>query len=697
MTADSWPAPSPSTRRVLKALESDLLAGSVVLFLGAGVDQALNDKAMGWDSLVADLSRGFVMHSTEHKRPPMAKLWTPKEWTSLARQWPTETASLMRWVLGDRQFIEDLAERLDGRPKRTDFSEILCQLAMGVGLVVTTNYTPVAKRAIEEFLSRNGDPRRLRVFDRESLPSLDVIGTVDRGRECIIVHLHGRFTPSSVPILDAWGYNILSNDDPAYSQFLHTLFASLNVITIGVSWADVPLRNAAALVRRTRPFVYRHHLALMFHSTQSKAASYGRRAGALSLWSRAIRATLGVEMVHVDADAQQATLKSLVQATSKSTAKGSPALRREVNFAKVADFLDECGDYESREQSQWLMKYGRAQGYSGPNDARAIETALDHLTREILSRLDAPRGQRHWQIFTRIERHLRHHLWLYASAPKKARDQRLALWEGLLANRPSDWTHLPAMLRFDFVIGHYELERTGTIPAELTKFDDPLLVMRLAAAKSGVWGDPRSTGDEAKAMRLFQLGWESLGAKVMGDRLMQLATRRAVEARSERVDSAATMISAGHEVLEEANRTEALARLAGCSRRIVKAVTLGSMWNPDPQQARLRVLGELSAPEALKALEPGIYRGVAAALLSCDLRARLDRGLTSAAAVRQDVGERDQLANEIDGMLEESGVELTYRWEAMTDYWLRPMPPHLADIVEKIRKAPPFKAANEHL
>ena len=198
-------------------------------------------------------------------------------------------------------------------------------------------------------------------------------------------------------------------------------------------------------------------------------------------------------------------------------------------------------------------------------------------------------------------------------------------------------------------------------------------------------------------MRLFELGWESLGAKIMGDRLMNLARKRADDARKARVDSAAAIISYANEVLEEANRTESLARLAGCSRRIVKAVTLGSMWNPDPRQARLRVLGELSAGEALKALEPGIYRGVAAALLSCDLRARLDRRLTSAEAVRQEARERQRLAEEVYGMLVESGVEQAYQRDAMADYWLGAMPPHLADIVKEIRDCPPFKAANEHL
>jgi hypothetical protein len=41
-------------------------------------------------------------------------------------------------------------------------------------------------------------------------------------------------------------------------------------------------------------------------------------------------------------------------------------------------------------------------------------------------------------------------------------------------------------------------------------------------------------------------------------------------------------------------------------------------------------------------------------------------------------------------MLEESGVERAYRREAMTEYWLKPMPPHLADIVKVIRDCRPF-------
>ena len=697
MTADNWPALSPSTKRVLKALERDLSAGSVALFLGAGVDLALNSNAKSWESLVANLSQGFVTHSAEHERSQTAKFWTDDKWTSLAQRWPTETASLMRWLLGDKQFIGDLAKLLQGRPKRTEFSELLSELALRVGLVVTTNYTSVAKRAIEEFLSRNGNARRLRVFDRESLPSLDVIGTVDRQHECIIIHLHGRFTPSSVPILDAWGYNILSNDDLAYSQFLHRLFASMDVITVGVSWTDLPLRNAAALVRRTQPFVYRHHLALMFHSSQDVAASFERRAGALSLWNRAVRATLGVEMLHVDANTQQTTLETLVRAEPTSAAKSTAESKPELDFEELADFLDDCGDYESRDQSQRLMEHGRELGYDEPNDARLIERALDDLTSKILAQLDARCSRRDWEVFARIERHLRHHLWLYASDLDEGKRKRSALWEGLFQIRPSNWTRLPATLRFDFVVGHYELQRSEAIPAELANFDDELLVMRLAQASSGVWSSAYGTDDETKAMQLFWLGWESLGAKKMGDRLMDLAIERAAKVRDNKVDSAATMISHAHEVLEEANRAEALARLAGCARRIVKAVTLGSMWDPDPQHARLRVLGELSAPEALKALEPGIYRGVAAALLSCDLRARLDRRLTSAEAVRKSANEKRRLAEEIDGMLEESGVEQAYRREAMEEYWLRAMPPHLADIVKLIRSCPPFRPSHERL
>jgi hypothetical protein len=691
MTADRWPLLSPSARRVLKALERDLSLGSVALFLGAGVDLALNQEARDWESLVADLSNGFVSHSAQQEASQIAGSWTREKWTSLARQWPTETASLMRWLLGDRRFIKEIAELLQGKPKRTDFSEILCQLALQVGLVVTTNYTPIVKRAIEDFLVRAGDTRKLRVFDRESLPSLDVIGKIDRERECVIVHLHGRFTPSSVPILDAWGYNILSNDDATYSQFLHTLFASLDVITVGVSWADIPLRNAAALVRRTRPFVYRHHLALMFHSTTAEAGSYAHRAGARTLWTRAVRATLGVEIIHVSAGEQQAMLESLVRASFTVAAESSPPRRQQVDFDELADFLDDCGDYESRDQSQWLMEYGRGRGYNEPSEARAIEAALDHLMAEALARLHARCSRRDWEVFARIERHLRHHAWLYASTLAKGKGQRRALWEGLLANIPSRWNRLSAALRFDFVIGHYELERREEIPQQLTEIRDELLAMRLAEASTGVWtGSNAATASEAKAMRLVWLGWESMGAKVLGDRLMRMAKERSEHMPQNVVDSAATMISGAHEMLAEANRAEAMARLAGCSRRIVKAVTIGSMWNPDPQNARLRVLGELSAPQALKTLEPGIYRGVAAALLSCDLRARLDRGLTSPVAVRRDADEGRRLAEEVDGMLEESGVERPYRREAMEDYWLNAMPPHLAQIVRVVRECPPF-------
>jgi hypothetical protein len=33
----------------------------------------------------------------------------------------------------------------------------------------------------------------------------------------------------------------------------------------------------------------------------------------------------------------------------------------------------------------------------------------------------------------------------------------------------------------------------------------------------------------------------------------------------------------------------------------------------------------------------------------------------------------------------------------MAEYWLKPMPPHLADIVKVIRDCPPFRTSHEHL
>ena len=149
-----------------------------------------------------------------------------------------------------------------------------------------------------------------------------------------------------------------------------------------------------------------------------------------------------------------------------------------------------------------------------------MERATLHLTAAVLRALqEDPTAS--WEIAARIERHLRHHLYLYA--PNGGRNQRSALW-GALATAASKfskshWKALDERLRFDVLVGAIEIGPNGnSIKHKLLLNDFWSARLRLA---SEVWPTTAGLADEL-ALKLLDIGWESLAAKVLGDELLEL-------------------------------------------------------------------------------------------------------------------------------------------------------------------------------
>jgi hypothetical protein len=580
----------PSAMRAISLLcERMRRRRPIALYLGAGFDRIVTGgSAPGWAELVARIGGDACR--------------------AYAEQWPTEMAAYGTARIGNMECVDAFDSAMHASVHPLELG-CLVPIIDRVAIVVTTNYSEWVLRAVRAALDAlSGRPRRLAVFCREDLAAFRAPST----DELYVIYLHGRTSSGSTPVFDAWGYNVVRNDDPHYQLVLDGLLADYDVLTIGTSWSDVPLRDAAAKVLRQRRGARRAHLN----------PDWCERAVP---WCNAMRICYGVETIPPANPPGRVpdfitALDDLAQRDLPPSPQ-DPAARddRTAYLRSIAEYLDDQGDYESIGHHCWVFTApapstipGRSttpvksQWTIAQNNLRAMLTALqDHVDVD-------------WHVVARIERHLRHHVYMYLH---RERGSLLLLWERLIHQARADPDRLDDRLRFDLWLGAYELASgdpaSVTAAEPLARHPRGKLGLRYQMAPD-IWPPrgARTLSPEEVATRVGELidgGWESGAAKLSLD----YATR----AIAHRLDAPLpTPFSlAERDRLEQASM---LARLSGCYRREIKADILRALWLDAPDVGRARLFGYARSvdSDSVPLIEPSLLVGLAVAIAVCTSR-----------------------------------------------------------------------------
>lgn len=659
----------PVARRALQSVHFHLNRGTAAFYLGAGVDTQLSrdsgQESPGWEKLLAE-TRPFPGT-------------TPAELNTYARDWPTETALSARLRLGEEAFKNKITERtnLAFKPNLTKpFTAELTPLLLKSNLIVTPNYSSHVLESLKLLIERQGSSRKkeIIVLTREDFASFQFPVAEPDPVRIFLIHIHGRCVEGSNLIFDAWGYNVAVNDDPHYHKFLYNLFSYRSVIGIGTSWLDIPLRNQAALVFRTQSYQRPSHISLDYYSSKKKFAKSVKSNNAKRKWSNAMHAAYGVRMIVSSAEKQVAVLNALNQAETDFK-----ALPKFQDLAGIATFFDSCGDYESPLQQQWLLKVLPSRGAS---PTARIHATVVRLYKTLIRGLRKESSL--WGVTARLERHLRHFHYLYV-APYDAQDTcQQQLWN-LLAQKLTKrvWNGVDESVRFQFLVGQYELRQTCPARIKALTVSDPLNRKRLRLGNL-IWAkDVDVAVLERTALRLLDIGWESMSSKLFLDAATATA-KKAPEYYDPRKSET---------IIGLAVRGGDIARSTGYFRREAKAETLAAMWLPDPQESRIRILGKIRAAEfhpdtQIKAPHRNI------AVIEPALMATLTAGLLASHIRSLDLHSGDheildrKLKASVRFLLEEAGINWPDVPTTLLQYW--------ENLIEKRLQSPFMKAINGH-
>lgn len=582
--------------RTVGDLRYFLQQGQVAFYLGAGVDMQLTldagtKKSPDWRKMLLLLN-----FSTEGvgRREELSRLDTPdgKLWNDYIEKWPAEMAALARWRNGDKEFSNRISELIEDDsflPKIEGGTEALCELFSYSNIIFTTNYANYVTKAMRIY---NPSVEYV-VLDREDLEGFvfPEPAPKEKIKTCYIVHIHGRASSKSFPILDAWGYNIAQSDDPSYLKLIETLFKNRHVITIGTSWSDAPLRNINGYLNRKYPYLGRSHLALLYETNLPNTPELIEPH---ILWSNAMSAIYGVNFYFVDSSTQTAALQTIVDPLDMP--------RGVDDLQGVADFLDSTGDYESQLQHLWLVDLGYQQNPK-LSEQDATKVGVGVIVDKLLPVLESDEIA-DWMAATRIERHLRHQIWLYPPFNKSVDQVRRQIWETLFQRFKINYHSLKSTdehLLFDFLTGVFEIAQGSS--SDIPEFRDSVLQERLKIAEH-IWKPIPSKENLAElvndlsnlenlAMRLLNSGWESMSAKIITDKAFLMAKALIkFEAEMKKMDNPPFGY---YDILSDSRRAEGIARVTGCFRRRTKVDILDALWNKDPIKARSRLLAQLQS------------------------------------------------------------------------------------------------------
>jgi hypothetical protein len=472
----------------------------------------------------------------------------------------------------------------------------------GVRVIVTLNYTEDLSHAMRQLLPPGF---RVRVIDNTELSAWP-LGRLFRpaDHETHIVKIHGslpeiRGNPSLGVLLDRSSYDLALTPDSPYLGILARLFEDCAVLSLGVSWTDVPLRDAAARVRRRLPVARSMHYATRPHSSH----------GAADWWEeRALTSAYGLRPLYY-ADHSEV---GEITADIAELARAVPPHPTGSSLPEIAKWLDRVGDFESHQQSRWFAAHWKS-------TSEAIHDACSPGV------IDAET----WLACAQIERSLRHFIWFWFD-PSERRQYRRELWTRIAAawnllttaerdtlwqdaavSEVLDWRQQPVgeALRYrtliDFAIGAYEVMGGRSTPDPQVqqwierlegarRCDERSVAGRRIAVASRVWSSPASP-DLVRAAQ--DACWEGIEAKVALD-IVQSALMEAIAHSAIRTPRDLPG-SLRNRLWIHSDHVRSLSRVAGNSRREAGAIVLASFLAPTDQAegdliAAYRRLGDLS-------------------------------------------------------------------------------------------------------
>lgn len=575
----AWVA-SPRARRSLSQASNALTANDngqsrLALLVGAGVDQSLSSRP-SWTELLERLGRGFD--------------GGPKDegLATCAADWPTEAAEALRLTMGPKSFASALRDALPARPDHIAAASPLASAITGLvqrslSVIVSLNYTDDLVLALQANLP---DSITVRTIDNVEMSAWPV-GRIFAPPTGVVhvLRLHGslQITDSSVVpeiVLGRTSYDVMLAGDSPYKAILNRLFEDFAVLSIGVSWGDVPLRDAAAQARRRFPVARLTHYAARQHSGD------GRR----DWWEeRALASSYGLQpLYYLGHDENASIVEAILRLTDSAAGPAAGS-----DLAQVADWLDSVGDYESPQQSFWFAVHW----------VEVVKRIEDACQLSVLT-------PAHWLAMAGIERHLRHFIWNWLSQDERVevrqdvwttiaeayariadgdgdhtwRNERLV--EAYEGNLVTSGERHAARILFEFAIGAYEIfgqEAVNNVVAgswvarleHLRGSSSGSVVSMRANIASRMW-TPEVSADLLILTR--KASWEGMEAKLVLD-LAEKRFRAQIEDNP--LEAPRDLSARVRDMLwMELDHAREISRVSGFSRREISATVLASFLAP---------------------------------------------------------------------------------------------------------------------
>ncbi len=580
----TWQA-TPRGRRAVSELGRALASSErgqpsrLVLLVGAGVDQSIGNLP-GWTELLRGLGDGLTFGDRRLD-----------ELGDVAREWPVETAQALRLTLGPDDFMARLQRALQpaipNPPNAAPLAKAIVKLVTcGIRLIVSLNYSDELARILRAGLQPN---TTVQVIDRQDLSAWPLGRLLEPPADSVhVLKLHGSLPPIQLAeetsmVLDRSSYDAALAANSPYQDILTRVFEDFTVLSVGVSWSDVPLRDAAARARQRLPVARTMHYATRpQHSIRERA-----------WWEeRALTSSYGLRPLYYDRHHEVPEILDSIVNIAKKESGPSP----DAPLEDLAEWLDEVGDYESQQQSAWFAA-------NWESAAKSIQQTcgLGTLTSQ------------QWLAACRVERHLRHFIWFWLAPEKRAEfrkniwQQVATAWERLPPTDSNslwqeeriasaiDWDTAPTpdvrdRALLDFAMGTYEIYGPGLAGNEVAarwatrletiqRHSPRSVAARRIALAAQVWTTAKASDSMVAAAQ--DACWEGLEAKIALDigqtRLLAMAAHSAYETPRD--------WPAGQRdsLWRQCDHVRELSRVAGCNRREAGAVVLASFLAPADQ------------------------------------------------------------------------------------------------------------------
>jgi SIR2-like domain len=643
--ASMWSATARG-RRIVADLAAEIGLGGqqprVALMIGAGFDMTIRQRP-NWPSLLETLALHCGM---EHDKSHSLK--------AMAAKRPVEAAEALKITVGSSSFWEAVRVFVSdaGTIPPTELGTAVNRLInRNIRLIVNFNYTSDLLEVISG--SIKGERRRkIRVIERLNLASWNLQQLLFPEPGSVhVIHIHGLVDPHMFGepgmVFDRRSYDQATLTTSHYQSFLTRVFQDFTVLTIGMSWNDFPLLSIAARLQFESPISSRLHCALLPHGDDC-LEDYWHERGMVS--SYGVRPLL-YRIQKRDNEASHAEAAKILLCMSGPIAvEALSSPPTDDDLVEIASKLDSWGDYESGVQSDWM--------------ALNWEMISDALARRCKHEMSGEV----WLALASIERHLRHFLWFYLP-PAVRVQRRQALWrqiavawsklgqaerDGLWDLRTSDCGRHPLDSKlarpglraiFEYAIGAYELgfdREASELASEVRSWREMLqdicrrqpssIMSRRVYLAEKLWSktDKVSYQKELLILRRYaaECAWEAIEAKLALDqaqiRFESLATKlRGTSVPRDWTDSAR------QEILALSEDARNVSRMAGCIRREVGAVVLGSFVAPSRAAERsLIAVYERVAESSGRRQETSMIWWVIIGLLAvyCDSRPKVKYG-----------------------------------------------------------------------